>query len=544
MPEPMSPSESLRAQNEMGRIAVMTSCDALRRSLTEPKRTCVRVAGVVLAAALGSACSLPIASGKYEGRPLARVDQQIPVAVRSVVVSEANRDVADNSFTPVAFSPREVEKIERELRAAIEADLADGGPFRSPEAGEAAYQLDVRVEYLSMPAKAGSIGLQTFGAVLLGVPFLLGMPYGVIGKEGSAVFHLYAPDGSTLVHESMVDARKRFAIGMYYGQSKPVGAAAAALVRSFKEEVAENADPVLAKAPVERSHVVGAAQPPPVASAAAPAPASSRRTSAVPQLVGAAPQNATYLLAVGIDSYRDAPPAEGAAADAERVDRMFADTFHVPDAHRRVLLGDRATKSDIDKGLRWLASRAKKGSRVVVYFSGHGAPDPAKGTPYIVPYDGDPDDLAGTAIPLAHVHAQLGKTGAREALLVVDACFSGQGERSVIAKGARPLRPYTEIEPAVRVVQLAAATGTEIASATETGDGGVFTHYLLEALGRGAADVDGDGQITLSELETWMVPRVTTAAKRRKRKQTPQFSVGKKVGSAEDVVLGWGYPTE
>jgi hypothetical protein len=50
-------------------------------------------------------------------------------------------------------------------------------------------------------------------------------------------------------------------------------------------------------------------------------------------------------------------------------------------------------------------------------------------------------------------------------------------------------------------------------------DGGV-----TEGVGRGEADVDGDGQVTLQELAGWVKPRVEREAKAQGRDQSPQLS--------------------
>ena len=72
-------------------------------------------------------------------------------------------------------------------------------------------------------------------------------------------------------------------------------------------------------------------------------------------------------------------------------------------------LDDHATRSDIDKQLEWLAANVQPGGRIYFYFSGHGAPDASAGTPYLLPYDGDPKFLQKTALPLASVLKELGR---------------------------------------------------------------------------------------------------------------------------------------
>jgi len=274
-------------------------------------------------------------------------------------------------------------------------------------------------------------------------------------------------------------------------------------------------------------------------SSPASSPASSKAAPA--GLVAASPQPTSYALIIGIENYRDVTDATGARKDAERFAEVMRTTFGLPSENLRVLLDERASRSDITKELRWLASNVPPGGRVYFYYSGHGAPEPTQGISYIVPYDGDPSYLADTALQMTDVIKKLEGTKAKEVLAFADSCFSGAGGRSVLAEGTRPLVRVAKTQAGGRVSLLSASTGAEISGPAADGTGGLFTHHLLEALGTGAADIDGDGQISLEELSEWVGPRVTREAKRDNREQHPELTVGSKVGAADQIIVGWGY---
>jgi len=82
------------------------------------------------------------------------------------------------------------------------------------------------------------------------------------------------------------------------------------------------------------------------------------------------------------------------------------------------------------------------------------------------------------------------------------------------------------------VAVLSASSVTEVAGQLPGGTSGLFTHFLLEGLGYGRADRDGDGQITLGELEAYVRPLVSKAARRDHRDQTPVLSVEGRLSSA------------
>lgn len=258
-------------------------------------------------------------------------------------------------------------------------------------------------------------------------------------------------------------------------------------------------------------------------------------------MVSAAPQPTAYALIVGIEKYRDVTAAGGARGDAERFAELARVTLGVPEDNIKVLLDDRASRTDISKQIRWLQANVATGGRVYFYFSGHGAPDPTSGVSYIVPFDGDPQYLKDTAIPMTEVLGDLEKTKAKDVLALADSCFSGAGGRSVLAPGTRPLVRVEPPKQSARVALLSASSGAEISGPAADGSGGLFSKYVFDAIASGSGDINGDGQISLKELADWIGPRVQREAKRANREQTPHLTLGKKLGSADDFIVSWGY---
>jgi len=243
-----------------------------------------------------------------------------------------------------------------------------------------------------------------------------------------------------------------------------------------------------------------------------------------------------FALVVGIEHYRDLPPPTGARADAQRFAQLAQKSLGIPDANVRIALDDHATRGDLSAHLEWLKLNVPPGGRVYFFFSGHGAPDASQGTPYLLPYDGNPAAVDQTALPLEQVMRTLSESKAGEVLAIVDSCYSGAGGRSVLPAGARPIVRMKEAAPAAQVALFAASSGSQISGPSAEGNGGLFTKYLIEGIGSGSADVDGDGQITLNELKSWVGPRVEREAKRASRAQVPSLSLGNKVDPQSFVV--------
>ncbi len=279
------------------------------------------------------------------------------------------------------------------------------------------------------------------------------------------------------------------------------------------------------------------AQPPAPVTASAPVSPTVNANGFTP----GSPQPTAYAIVIGVERYSATlPTPTGARADARRFSELARSSLGVAADHVQTLFDEQATKASIERALASALLSVPAGGRIYFYFSGHGAPDASGGTPYIVPTDGDPQFLDATAIPMKEVLAKLGQSKAREVLAVVDSCFSGAGGRSVLPPGARPIVRVKEETAPAQLALFSASSGSEISGPTPSGDGGLFTQYVLQGLGTGAADMNGDGQVSLGELSQWVGPRVSREAKKANRDQNPSLTVGKGLGSADSFIVEWG----
>ena len=323
---------------------------------------------------------------------------------------------------------------------------------------------------------------------------------------------------------------------MYYSPVLLNGMSKSARVREF----AEGPHTSVASA----SQAPPSAPASPLASMTPPGPSPSALPATT--FVRGTPQPSAFALVVGIDHYRDVIAAPGARNDAQRFAQLARQTLGIAESHMHVALDDRATKTDIESELAWLKASATSGSRIYFFYSGHGAPDTqsASGAPYLVPYDANAKMLATTAIPLSTVMATLAASHAKDALVILDSCFSGAGGRSVLPPGARPLVRVREETPSAQVALFTASGSSEISGPASDVPLGLFTKYVTEGLGTGQADGDGDGDVSLAELADYVRPRVQRDAKRDHREQTPGVTVGSGIGEAKNFDVAWGFPTK
>jgi len=220
---------------------------------------------------------------------------------------------------------------------------------------------------------------------------------------------------------------------------------------------------------------------------------------------------------VGIESYQNLPKSDYSSNDAQLV-KQYVKALGFRERNIQIITDDKATKSSIEKSLEaWLKNRVKRGSRILFYYSGHGAPDPANGEAYLVPYDGDPNYLSITGYPLRRLYDALGRLQAAEVTVVLDSCFSGAGGRSVLAKGARPLVITTTALPvAPNMAVLTATQGSQISTSSPDKGHGIFTYYFLKAL--------KDGKKNVAEIYEYLKPKVEDDAKAINVQQSPSLN--------------------
>lgn len=220
---------------------------------------------------------------------------------------------------------------------------------------------------------------------------------------------------------------------------------------------------------------------------------------------------------IGIEGYQSLPKSDYSYDDARLV-RDYTRALGFRERNIEFITDEKATLSGIVKTVDvWLKNKTKPQSRVFVYYSGHGAPDPTTGEAYLVPYDGDPNYLAVTGYPLKRLYETLARLPAAEVTIVLDACFSGAGGRSVLAKGARPLvLTAAPVSLPKNVAVLSATQGSQISTSSPDKGHGVFTYHFLKAI--------KDGKKTVAEIYETIAPQVEDEAKQLNVQQRPALS--------------------
>ena len=242
-----------------------------------------------------------------------------------------------------------------------------------------------------------------------------------------------------------------------------------------------------------------------------------------------------WAVVVGVSEYANPgiPSLKYADKDAE----AFANFLRRPEGggydneHLRVLTNKDATLSNIRDALVNFLSNAIDMDLVVIYFAGHGAPEPARPQNlYLLTNDSDPNVLGTTAFPMWQIQDYLARyINAKRIVVLTDACHSGgisvnYATRGMAATEQNLINQYlSDLSKSKEgtLVFTASAAG-EVSQEFPEFAHGVFTYYMLEGM-QGKADYNNDYTVTINELMQYteeQVKRKTKGAQNPTRSQT------------------------
>lgn len=253
-------------------------------------------------------------------------------------------------------------------------------------------------------------------------------------------------------------------------------------------------------------------------------PIRSRDGMSATQQPGKSRQN-RYAVIIGINRYQDGsiPGLQYARADAEEIYRVLTDPQlgGISEKNAVLLLDEDATQKNIRRAIgNELRRRAGEDDVVYIYYAGHGAPeaDSRSGSPnglekYLVPYDGEADDLYTSAISMKEIKDFFRRLYARQVIFFIDSCYSGTaGGRTFPHPGQRTrniIDPdfIDELGGEGRLV-ITSCHVNEVSLEVDRYRHGLFTYHLLEGL-RGKADLNRDGAVSIEELYSYVYEQVS-----------------------------------
>ncbi|MGH3873066.1 MAG: caspase, EACC1-associated type [Pseudonocardiaceae bacterium] len=149
---------------------------------------------------------------------------------------------------------------------------------------------------------------------------------------------------------------------------------------------------------------------------------------------------------------------------------------------------------------------------LLLYFSCHGVLD-SRGQLYFVTANTKKERLDSTGISARWVRKQMDQSRSQRIVLLLDCCYSGAFARGLTRRSARAEEILEQLGGRGRVV-ITASDKMEYAYES------IFTNAVVRGLRTGAADLDGDGRVSVGELYQYVYDQV----RQNTPDQTPTWS--------------------
>ncbi|MFN0170868.1 MAG: tetratricopeptide repeat protein [Bryobacteraceae bacterium] len=228
----------------------------------------------------------------------------------------------------------------------------------------------------------------------------------------------------------------------------------------------------------------------------------------------------TFALLVGVSKYQKLPQDQWlqfASADAITFEQHVKSPRGggLPAENVVMLTDEKATTGALRNAFQtFLKGRAGKNDTVLVLLAGHGTVEvPGSKGAYILTFDSDPQDLAGSALPMEEVQKlveeELSKVG--RVALFVDVCRAGVIGSIKNTNINKSVEQLGEAEGSMLGLMASRPRELSMEGPQFGGGHGVFSYFLLKGLS-GEADKNGDGRVDVNEIIAYvqkMVPEAT-----------------------------------
>ncbi len=205
---------------------------------------------------------------------------------------------------------------------------------------------------------------------------------------------------------------------------------------------------------------------------------------------------------VGIDDYSVLPDVPGAVVNIADWQAWLVGTRGLRPVAVETLRDGDAVDVTILESVREAVARVQPGGVLWLVYAGHGAPSDEGAEPLLVGADAQPtvSGIRSRSVPLSELEALLALGKQAHTVLVLDACFSGQGVdgRELVVEPLAPARGVPERPAPAGMTVLTATSANQYAGLLPGAGRPAFSYLVLGAL-RGWGDESGDGVVTAQE---------------------------------------------
>jgi hypothetical protein len=213
-----------------------------------------------------------------------------------------------------------------------------------------------------------------------------------------------------------------------------------------------------------------------------------------------------HLLSIGISDYKDKTLS---LRYADRDAQAFADAWEsqlgpvYENIHKTLLLNEEATADRVKEALKNLGESVGQRDVAVIFISAHGVRN-RQLEYYLATHEIDPENLDNTGLHFSAVSELLEKLPCK-VLLFVDTCHAAgiTGAKAILRD---PLYELTSDE--YGTIVFSSSLSREISREDEKWQHGAFTKAILDTFTATDTDLNGDGFLSLTEMEQSVCDRV------------------------------------
>lgn len=232
-------------------------------------------------------------------------------------------------------------------------------------------------------------------------------------------------------------------------------------------------------------------------------------------------EGVTRAVVIGVSEYQNEriPRLQYAHADADAFAKFLLSPSggSLPESQVKLLTNKQATQGQMAAALTWLLEESKEGDAAIIYFSGHGDMETQTVMNYgfLLTYDAPASTyMAGGAFPVIYLQSIVQTLSTQknvQVILITDACHAGKLAGS--AGGGPQATAKVLADQFANEAKLLSCQPDEFSiEGPQWGGGhGVFTYYLIDGL-MGLADTNGDGTVTLLEIQRFLEDNVSASA--------------------------------
>jgi len=230
---------------------------------------------------------------------------------------------------------------------------------------------------------------------------------------------------------------------------------------------------------------------------------------------------AKVALLIGVSEYEpELNPLPSAVKDVEAMQQVLVNPEIGEFAEADVVVLKNPPRQAIEDAIYHLFANRHKDDLLLFCFSGHGLKDD-KGNLYLSTPATRKENgklVKPTAVAARILHENMNESKSERQVLILDCCFSGAIAQGMNVKDDGTVNLQEHLGGKGRAI-LTSSSSTQYSFEQEGLELSIYTRYLIEGIAKGAADLDGDGWISVDELHDYASIKVQEAAPA----MTPKF---------------------